>query len=151
VSLGLCVTKIINSVFNVNSTQLEDVLSVLNSSNQTLPLLRCDAVNRAHSMEWLSYTRMQMGDLLGSRNLIRDLFIAHNRSQTTVSTYLPYAYLARTRLLVDLFYWIPYSEQFIGIAQQFYALDDWQPIVLLGNDRTDWFPSWSESAYRLGK
>lgn len=102
-------------------------------------------------MEWLAYTRMQLGDLSGSQNLIRDLFIAHNRSLVIVSTYLPYAYLARTRLLVDLFYWIPYSEQFVRIAQQLYALDEWQPMVLLGNDTTDWFPSWSESAYRLGK
>ena len=102
-------------------------------------------------MEWLAYTRMQIGDLSGSQHLIRDLFIAQNRSLAIVSTYLPYAYSARTRLLVDLFYWIPYSEQFVQIAQQLYALDDWQPMVLLGNDTTDWFPSWSESAYRLGK
>ena len=140
-----------NSVHDVQSTQLEGVMSALNSANQTLSLFQCDVVNRAHSSEWLAYTRMQVGDLSGSQNSIRDLFISHNRSLSIMSSYLFYAYLARTRLLVDLFHWTPYSEQFAQIAQQLYALDEWQPMVLLGNDTTDWFPGWSEAAYRLGE
>jgi hypothetical protein len=151
VSLALCATKITDSIQHVSSTQLETVLSRMNGSSQILSLLGCDAVNRAHSNEWLAYTCMQVGDVPGSQALISDLFIAHNRSLVILSRYLPYAYITRTHMLVDLLYWVPYSEQFVRMARQLYTLDEWQPMVMLGNDSTDWFASWSEAAYRLGE
>jgi hypothetical protein len=147
----MCATRILGPIQHVNSTQLDLVLSQMNDTNQTIALLECDAVNRGHSYHWLTYTRMQVGDLLGSQSLVNDLFLAHNRSLPTNDPYLTYAYLARVFILVDLFYWIPYSTQFVSIAQQVYMLDSWQPMIMLGNNTADWFASWAEAAYRLGE
>ena len=87
VSLELCAAKILNRHVSVSSTDLEPVLAQLNTTNQTLSFLECDAENRAHSGEWLAYSRLQTGDWLGSIASLRDLFIAENQSLLTPNHY----------------------------------------------------------------
>ncbi|CAF5117301.1 unnamed protein product, partial [Rotaria sp. Silwood1] len=70
VSLTLCLVKIMNRmVSNVSSTQLELVLAQLNTTDEISSFLLCDADNRAYATEWLSYSRLQTGDWLGTLSL----------------------------------------------------------------------------------
>ena len=117
VSLTLCATKLLNRLVSISSTELEPVLNLFNTTNQILSFLQCDAENRAHSTEWLSYSRLQTGDWLGSVASLRDLFIADNQSLLTPNHYLPFAYRAQARTIVDLFFWFPYSNQFLNKIQ----------------------------------
>jgi hypothetical protein len=151
VSLALCGAKLLNRHISVSSTSLESVLAQLNSTNQISSLLLCDAENRAHSSEWLSYSRLQAGDWLGSVALLRDLYIADNQSLLTPDHYLPFAYRTQARTIVDLFFWLPYSNRFLDKIQQLLVLNEGQSLVLYGDNATGWYPIWSEAGYRFGR
>ncbi|CAF0907888.1 unnamed protein product [Adineta steineri] len=147
VSLGLCATKILNRHTLILSPDLESVLTIFNTTNQTLSFLKCDAENRAHSTEWLSYSRLQTGDWLGSISLTHDLFIADNKSLLTPNHYLPFAYRAQARTIVDIFCWSPYSTQFLNKIEPLLLFNKGQPLVLFGDNPSGWYPIWSEAAY----
>lgn len=151
VSLELCLTKITNRSHTISSIKLRPILFQLNTSNQSPTLLQCDAVNRAHSAEWLSYTLLQVGDMPGSESIITDLYLADNQRTDNSSTYIQHAYVSRTRMLVELFHWFPYTPEFIDVSQRLYKLDQGRSLYMASMNDTDWFPSWCEAAYRLGK
>lgn len=152
VSLELCLTKMIKRNQIINSIKLKPILSRLNDSNQIQFLLQCDTVNRVHSAEWLTYTLVQLGDIPNSESIVSDLYLADN--QTTIGngiTYIQGVYLSRTILLVELFHWFPYSDQFINISQRLYKFDQDRRMYMASNNDTDWFSSWCEAAYLLGE
>ena len=113
--------------------------------------LECDAENRAHSTEWLSYSRLQTGDWLGSVALLRDLVMADNQSHLTPNHYLPFAYRAQARTIIDIFFWFPYSNQFINKIQSLLIFNEAQKLVLFGDHDSGWYPIWSEAGYRFGR
>ncbi|UJR31503.1 hypothetical protein I4U23_018992 [Adineta vaga] len=149
VSLGLCATKIFHRHISISSPDLTSILKQFNSSSQVLSFLQCDAENRAHSTEWLSYSRLQAGDWLGSVALIRDLFLAENQSLSTPHHYLPFAYRAQARSIVDIFFWFPYRREFLDKIQSLLVFNKEQPLVLFGDNATGWYPIWSEAGYRF--
>ena len=151
VSLTLCAIKVLNHHISISSTELEPVLTQFNTTDQMLSFLQCDAENRAHSTEWLTYSRLQTGDWLGSVDALRDLFIADNRSLLTPNHYLPFAYRAQARSVVDLFFWFPYSNQFLEKIQPLLIFTQGQSLVLFGDNATGWYPIWAEAGYRFGK
>lgn len=111
----------------------------------------CDASNRAHSTEWLSYSRLQTGDWLGSISLIKDLFTANNQSQLKSNFYLLFAHRTKARVIVDLFFWFPYREEFLNKTQQLFTFSEEQTLSHLSDNATEWYPIWSEAAYRFGR
>jgi hypothetical protein len=151
VSLSLCATKLLNRHVTISSTDLKDALVEFNTTDQILSFLECDAENRAHSTEWLSYSHLQTGDWLGSVALLRDLVIADNRSLLTPNHYLPFAYRAQARTIVDLFFWFPYSNNFLNKIQPLLIFSEAQTLVLFGDNASGWYPIWSEAGYRFGK
>jgi hypothetical protein len=151
VSLILCATKLLNRQVSILSIELERILSQFNTVNQISSLLQCDAENRAHSTEWLSYSRLQTGDWLGSVALLRDLVIADNQSLLTPNHYLPFAYRTQARTIIDLFFWFPYSNQFLSKIQPLLIFNEAQKLVLFGDHDSGWYPIWSEAGYRFGK
>jgi hypothetical protein len=151
VSLEICAAKLLNRHISISSPELEPVIAQFNTTNQILSLLECDAENRAHSTEWLSYSRLQTGDWLGSIALLRDLFIADNRSLLTPNHYLPFAYRTQARTIVDIFFWFPYSNQFLTKIQSLLVFNEGQNLVLFGDNAEGWYPIWSEAGYRFGK
>ncbi len=140
----------LDRIASISSTQLEPVLNLFNTTNRTL-LLFCDAENRAHSSEWVSYTRLQTGDWSGSVAILRDLFIADNKSTVTPNHYLPSAYRTQARTIVDLFFWFPYNYLFLNRTQQLLALNGTNPLVLMGDNATRWYLLWSEAGVRFSK
>jgi hypothetical protein len=136
---------------SISSTELEPFLSGFNTANQISSLLACDAENRAHSTEWLSYSRLQTGSWSGSVALLRDLFIADNQSNLTSNHYFPFAYRTQARIIVDLFFWFPYNYQFLNRTQQLLALNGTTTLVLMGDNTTRWYPIWSEAGLRFSK
>jgi hypothetical protein len=151
VSLTLCAIKLLNRHISISSTELEPVLTRFDTTNQISSFLLCDAENRAHSTEWLSYSRLQTGDWLGSVALLRDLVIADNQSLLTPNHYLPFAYRTQARTIVDLFFWFPYNNQFLNKIQPLLIFTEAQSLVLFGDNATGWYPIWSEAGYRFGK
>jgi hypothetical protein len=151
VSLTLCAIKLLNRHTSILSTELEPVLTRFNTTNEILSFLQCDAENRAHSTEWLTYSRLQTGDWFGSVDSLRDLFIADNRSLLTPNHYLPFAYRAQARTIVEIFFWLPYTNQFLDKIQPLLILNQEQSLVLFGDNATGWYPIWSEAGYRFGK
>ncbi|CAF4866722.1 unnamed protein product [Rotaria sp. Silwood1] len=149
VSLALCATKLLNRSISISSIELESVLIQFNTTNQISSFLLCDAENRAHSTEWLSYSRLQTGDWLGSIALLNDLFIADNQSFLTPNHYLPFAYRTQARTIVDLFFWFPYSNQFLNKIQSLLAFNEKQSLILLSDNTTGWYPIWTEAGYRF--
>jgi hypothetical protein len=133
----------------ISSTQLESVLNLFNNSNQTSLLLECDKENRAHSMEWLSYTRLQTGDWSGSIALLRDFFISNNLSTITPYHYFQFAYRTQARTIIELFFWFPYNYQFLNRTQQILALNGTQILIPIGINSTGWYPIWSEAGLRF--
>ncbi|CAF5185314.1 unnamed protein product, partial [Rotaria sp. Silwood1] len=111
VSLRLCAKKILALNLSIYSIQLEQIWDLLNTTQQKL-LIQCDRENRGHSMEWLSYSRLQTGNWLGSLDLLRDLYFANNQSNQTMNYYLPFAYRIQTRMIIEVFYWFPYNSEF---------------------------------------
>jgi uncharacterized membrane protein (DUF4010 family) len=53
VSFVLCARKLLHRNVSISSTELNSVLTLLNAI-QIPSLLKCDAENRAHSIEWLA-------------------------------------------------------------------------------------------------
>lgn len=151
VSLKLCAIKLLNYHVSLSSIELENALNLFNTTNQMLSFLKCDAENRAHSTEWLSYSRLQTGDWIGSVSIFRDLVIADNRSLLTPNHYLPFAYRAQARIISDIFFWFPYSKQFLNKIQPVLIFNKAQKLVLFGEDTSGWYPIWAEAAYRFGK
>jgi hypothetical protein len=148
-SFALCATKLLDQQILISSTQLEPVLNLLNNSNQTSLLLDCDKENRAHSMEWLAYTRLQTGDWSGTIALLRDFFIANNRSTITPDHYFQFAYRTQARTIIELFFWFPYNYQFVNRTQQVLALNVTQIFIPIGINSTRWYPIWSEAGLRF--
>jgi len=143
--------KLLNRHISISSIELERALALFNTTNETSSYLKCDAENRAHSSEWLSYSRLQTGDWLGSVAILRDLVIADNRSLLTPNHYLPFAYRTQARTIVELFFWFPYSNQFLNKIQSLLIFSKAQTLVLFGDDTSGWYPIWSEAGYRFGK
>ena len=146
----MCLNKVLNRTFTITSTQLEPVLMLMNSTKDVSLFLRCDAENRAHSTEWLAYSRLQTGDWLGSLALLHDLYLADNRSLLTPDHYLPFAYRAHGRTAVELFFWFPYADEFLVKTQKLVALDLTQAFVPHGDNTDSWYPIWGEAGYRFG-
>lgn len=151
VSLGLCAVKLLKHHVSLSSIELERALSLFNTTNQTLSFLQCDAENRAHSSEWLCYSRLQTGDWLGSVSIFRDLVIADNGSLLTPNHYLPFAYRAQARSIIELFFWFPYSKQFLNKIQPLLIFTKAQSLVLFGDQNLGWYSIWAEAGYRYGK
>jgi hypothetical protein len=151
VSLTLCAIKLLNRHISISSTELESALAQFNMTNQISSFLLCDAENRAHSTEWLSYSRLQTGDWLGSVALLRDLVIADNQSLLKTNHYLPFAYRTQARTIVDLFFWFPYSDQFLNKIKPLLIFSEAQTLALFGDNPSGWYPIWSEAGYRFGK
>ncbi len=151
VSLILCATKLLKRQVSFSTIELERVLFQFNTTNQIPYFLQCDAENRAHSTEWLSYSRLQTGDWLGSVALLHDLVMADNQSHLTPNHYLPFAYRTQARTIVDLFFWFPYSNQFLNKIQPLLIFNEAQKLVLFGDHDSGWYPIWSEAGYRFGR
>lgn len=151
VGFELCLTQITNQSQMISSIKLQPILSRLAGPNQTRSLIRCDTTNRAHSAEWLTYSRLQVGDILGSESIMSDLYLADQQSVDSGSTYIQSAYLSRTHMLIELFHWFPYSERFVNISQRLYQLDQGRAMYRASINDTDWYPSWCEAAYRFGE
>ncbi|CAF1073198.1 unnamed protein product [Rotaria sordida] len=149
VSITLCMTKLLNRFISISSIELESILTQFNTINQRSSFLACDAENRAHSTEWLSYSRLQTGDWLGSIALLNDLFAADNQSFLTPNHYLPFAYRTQARTIVDLFFWFPYRNRFLNKIQPLLRFNDEQTLVLLSDNATGWYPIWTEAGYRF--
>jgi hypothetical protein len=150
-SLTLCATKLLSRNVSVSSTQLESALNLFNTTDETLFILSCDAENRAHSTEWLSYSRLQTGNWLGSVALLEDLFIADNQSILTPNHYLPFAYRTQARTIVDLFFWFPYNYQFVNRTEQLITLYGTETLVSVNDTIQRWYPIWSEAGFRFSK
>jgi hypothetical protein len=150
-SLQLCATKVLNYIVSISSTQLQPFLNLFNTSNQIVSLLFCDAENRAHSLEWISYTRLQTGNWSGSVASLQDLFTSDKQSSLTPNHYLPFAYRTQARTIIELFYWFPYDAEFLNRTQQLLALNGTQTLVLMGDNTTRWYPIWSEAGLRFSK
>ncbi|CAF1122449.1 unnamed protein product [Adineta ricciae] len=149
VSFGLCATKILHQHVSISSSDLPSILMQFNSSNDVRSFLQCDAENRAHSTEWLSYSRLQAGDWLGSVSLLRDLFLAENQSSLTPLHYLPFAYRTQARSAAEIFFWFPYDNQFLDKLQSLLVFNKDQPLVLFGDNATGFYQIWSEAGYRF--
>ncbi|CAF3861055.1 unnamed protein product [Rotaria sp. Silwood1] len=150
VSLTLCLVKILNRmVSNVSSTQLELVLTQLNTTDEISSFLLCDADNRAYATEWLSYSRLQTGDWLGTLSLINDLYIAYNQSLTPSTHHLLFAYRALARAAINLFYWLPYDIQIVNKIQELVEVGKILPFVTFDDNSTDVVLAWSEAGYRF--
>jgi hypothetical protein len=149
--LTLCAIKLLYRQISISSIELEHALTLFNTTNQILSFLECDAENRAHSTEWLCYSRLQTGDWLGSVASLRDLVIADNQSLLTPNHYLPFAYRAQARTIVELFFWFPYRTQFLSKIQPLLIFNEKQTLVLFGDKASGWYPIWSEAGYRFGK
>ncbi|CAF4000410.1 unnamed protein product [Rotaria magnacalcarata] len=147
VSFELCTTRLFNMTVSISSIELNSVFALLNATQQVL-LLQCDAENRAHSMEWLSYSRLQTGDWSGSLGLLHDLFVSDNRSSLTPNHYLSFAYRTQTRMMITLFHWFPYDSQFLNTTQQFAELDEMKATALGNISSAQWYPIWSEAGIR---
>ncbi|CAF3326923.1 unnamed protein product [Rotaria socialis] len=146
-SFELCTTRLLNKIVPISSIELKPVFALLNATQRVL-LLQCDAENRAHSMEWLSYSRLQTGDWSGSLGLLQDLFISNNISNLTPNHYLSFAYRTQTRMMITLFHWFPYDSQFLNTTQQFAELDEMKATALGNISPAQWYPIWSEAGIR---
>ena len=150
-SLTLCLARTIGINLPINSADLATPLAQLNTTDQVSSFLLCDRENRATATEWLSFSRLQTGNWEGTLSLISDLYTAYNQSRSTSNYYLAYAYRARARAIVNLFYWLPYDSQFVSKAGELVKVGEIVPFVALGDDTSDWNLAWSEAGYRLGK
>ncbi|CAF1127208.1 unnamed protein product [Rotaria sordida] len=150
VSLRLCTKKLLVSNLSISSIQLESIWNLLNTTQQKL-LIQCDVVNRAYSMESLSYSRLQTGNWLGSLDLLRDLYFAYYQSNQTLNQYLSFAYRTQTRMIIELFYWFPYKSEFLNKIQQLLAINGTQTMMLLDENTTQWYPIWSEAGFRFSE
>ena len=151
VSLTLCLARILGNNLPIISTDLATPLAQLNTTDQVSSFLLCDRENRATSTEWVSYSRLQTGNWDGTLSLISDLYTAYNLSLPTSNYYLAFAYRARARAIVNLFYWLPYDSQFVDKAEELLKVGGTVPFVALGDDTSDWNLAWSEAGYRLSK
>jgi hypothetical protein len=142
---------VLNRSLSLSSIQLPAIIILFNSSNQISVFLECDAENRAHSTEWLAYSRLQTGDWLGSVVLLRDLFISDAQSMLTPGHYLPFAYRTYARTAVELFFWFPYSPEFLEKNELLLALNQKPSLVSLGENSTQSNRVWSEAAFRFGR
>ncbi|CAF4433106.1 unnamed protein product [Rotaria sp. Silwood2] len=148
VSLRLCAKKSLALNLSISSIQFEQIWNLFNATQQKL-LVQCDVENRAHSMEWLSYSRLQTGNWLGSLDLLRDLYFANYQSNQTPNPYLPFAYRTQAHMIIELFYWFPYNSQFLNKTQQLLAINGTQTMVLVGENATRWYPIWAEAGFRF--
>ena len=151
VSFTLCLTKLIGRITPISSTNLTAVLSQFNTTAQISSFLLCDMENRAYSTEWLSFSRLQTGDWLGTLSAINDLYIAYNLSFSVSNYYLQFAYRSQARAVANLFYWLPYDVQFVDKTQDLHQLSEAFSLVSLGDNTTDWELAWSEAGFRMGK
>lgn len=149
--MSLCATKLFKRHVSISSAELDRALTHFNNTVQTLSFLQCDAENRAHSTEWLSYSLYQTGDWSGSVARLHDLVNADNQSILTPNHYLPFAYRAQARSIVELFFWFPYSNQFLNKIQPLLIFSEAQSGVLFGDNADGWYPIWSEAGSRFGK
>ena len=150
-SMTLCASKVLNQYLSVSSVHLRPVIAEFNTTGQIWSFLLCDAENRAHSTEWLSYSVIQIGDWAGSVASVRDLYVAENRSVLTPNHYLPFAYRAHARTVVELFFWFPYQGEFLDKFQELKVLNAGSSIAFFGDNATGWYPIWAEAGYRFGK
>ena len=151
-SFVLCATKLLNRPISLVSTQLDPFLGLFTTTSQVSLFLVCDADNRAHSMEWLTFSRLQTGDWTGAVSLLRDLFTAHNRSLLPATRYyLPLAYATQARAIIELFFWFPYSAQFTSRTQELLALNGTQVLVPIGNDDQYPYNAWREAGGRFSR
>ena len=148
-SYELCVVKLLNYSITISSPHWRLISSLFNTSNLTSLLFDCDRENRAHSSEWLSYTLLQIGDWSNSTVQIADLFIANNQSTIVSDHYRQFAYRARARAIVELFFWFPYKDQFVQLTQQILNLNVSQTFIPVGNNVQKWYPIWSEAGWRF--
>ncbi|UJR15168.1 hypothetical protein I4U23_002131 [Adineta vaga] len=139
VGLELCARKLLNENISISSIDLNAIFSVINTTQIPL-LLKCDAENRAHSFEWLSYTRLQIGNWLGVLPLLRDLFIADKLSLIRPNYYLSAAYRTQARTIIELFFWFYNDNRFSDKVQQILALNGTQTIVSIGDNMTEYYP-----------
>lgn len=149
--MSLCATKLLNRHVSISSVELDHALTHFNDTIQLVTFLQCDAENRAHSTEWLSYSRLQTGDWSGSVARLRDLVNADKQSVLTPNHYLPFAYRAQARTIVELFFWFPYSNQFLTKIQPLLIFNEAQTGVPFGDNADGWYPIWSEAGYRFGR
>ena len=150
-SMELCASKVLNHYLPVSSTYLRLVLAECNTTGQISSFLSCDAENRAHSMEWLAYSMLNAGDWQGSIASLRDLYVADSQSLLTPNHYLPFAYRAHARSVTEIFFWFPYTSEFLDKFQELKVLNAAPSIALLGENATGWYPIWAEAGYRFGK
>ncbi|CAF4645866.1 unnamed protein product [Rotaria sp. Silwood1] len=150
VSLRLCAKKILALNLSIYSIQLEQIWDLLNTTQQKL-LIQCDRENRGHSMEWLSYSRLQTGNWLGSLDLLRDLYFANNQSNQTMNYYLPFAYRIQTRMIIEVFYWFPYNSEFQNKIQQLLAINGTQTMISIGENAKRWYSIWAEAGFRFSE
>lgn len=148
-SYELCTIKLLNYSVPVPSPHMRWIISRFNTSNLTSLLFDCDRENRAHSLEWLSYTFLQIGDWSNSIALIEDLFVSDNQSTIVPDHYRQFAYRTRARAIIELFFWFPYSNQFINLTQQILNLNVSQIFIPVGSNMQRWYPIWGEAGWRF--
>jgi len=148
-SFILCSIKQLKKIISISSTELNDYLVQFNTSDEISTFLKCDDDVRALATEWLSNTRLQTGNWIGTIQTTIDLYTAYNLSNPMSYLYLAAAYRTRARTLTSIFYWLPYDIQFINRAEEINNLDKAIPLVSLGDDTTTWSYAWSEAGYRF--
>lgn len=151
VSMSLCAAKLLNQHVSISSVELDHALTYFNDTIQFVTFLQCDAENRAHSTEWLTYSLLETGDWSGSVSRLRDLVNADKQSVLTPNHYLPFAYRAQARTIVELFFWFPYTNQFLNKIQPLLMFNEAQTGVLFGDNADGWYPIWSEAGHRFGR
>lgn len=150
-SLTFCASRLFEREIPVRNEGLDTFLEQINRTSQLLQFYQCDIENRARASEWLSYTRLQVGDWSGAVSALRDLYTADDQSLMTPNEYLPFAYRTEARAVIELFYWFPYSDDFLNKVNELSKLHVGKPFALLSDNTTEWEWIWSEAAYRYGK
>lgn len=150
-SLTLCSTKVLGHNASVSSSELQLVLDQMHTTSEISTFLKCDDVNRAISIEYLSFSRLQTGNWIGTLSSLDDLYVVYEHSFPLSNLYLSAAYRTRARVIINLLYWLPYHAQFISRTQELYDLEQAATFISLGDDTTDASLAWSEAGYRLSK
>ena len=147
-SLSLCSIRVFNQTTGLSS---EDINSVLNRSqtlNKTIEFLNCDKENRAHSLEWLAYAAIQMGDWTNTVQRLQNAFISYQNHQND-RHYLYFVYRIRARTIVDLFFWYPYKTEFFNRTNQLLNISILPMNLSVSDNETRWYPMWSEAGLRF--
>ena len=161
VSLRLCMEKhlMLSQIQNstdgsLNITLVEYLVQI--NSNQSRQLLFCDRDNRAHSQYWLAYSYLQTGQYCKAIRVINDLKLSNNVSYPD-KYYLPFAYIARTFVVTNLYFWLMHDQEthrenmILAVDRVLVEMDP-NPIEMLGDNLSEGgYFVWSEASARLGR